>query len=191
MASKKQHKEKSVEEEFVPDELYEEERIMQERAAAPRTLGSHTLKVPISTLPLPKPISVATSTTVQEAVQTMQKGGFGAVLVVDSKKLVGIFTERDVLLKLAAKGKDWKKEKIGAWMTKNPESLPVSASLAFALNLMSEGGFRHVPLVDDKNQPVSVISVKDIVRYLCGFFEKEIKNLPPRPNLLRPDKDGG
>jgi len=185
------HKEKSVEEEFVPDELYEEERIMQERAAAPKTLGSHTLKVPISTLSLPAPISVSPTTTVNDAVQTMQKGRFGAVLVVEDKKLVGIFTERDVLLKLAAKGKDWKQEPIRDWMTKNPEALPVSASLAFALNLMSEGGFRHVPLVNDANEAVSVLSMKDIVRYLCSFFEKEIKNLPPRPNLLHPDKDGG
>jgi CBS domain-containing protein len=164
---------------------------MQERAAPPRTLGSHTLKVPISTLQLPKPISVASDSTVHDAVQTMQKGRFGAVLVVDKKKLVGIFTERDVLIKLAAKGKDWKKEKIADWMTKDPESLVVTASLAFALNMMSEGGFRHVPLVNDKNEPVSVLSVKDIVRYICSFFEKEIKNLPPRPGLLHPDKDGG
>ena len=178
-------------ENFVPDEMYEEERIMSERAAQPKTLGSHTLKVPISTLSLPKPVMIEPSKTIAEAVDMMQKGGFGAVLVVEKSKLVGIFTERDVLIKLAGKGKDWKKEKVADFMTPKPDALPVTASLAFALNMMTEGGYRHVPLINDKNEPVSVISIKDVVRYICGFFEKDIKNLPPRPGLNHPTKDGG
>ena len=88
-------------EEFVPDELYEEERIMFERSKAPRTLGAHTLRVPISTIDLAKPVVVKPAASVADAIKLMQKGRFGAVLVEDKKKLVGIFTERDVMMKLA------------------------------------------------------------------------------------------
>lgn len=179
-------------EEFLPDELYEEQRIMEERAQPPRTLGSHTLRVPISTLGLGKPVAVTANATIHDAIEAMQKGRFGAVLVTGGDgKVAGIFTERDVLMKLAGKGKDWKAERVDAWMTAKPETLPVDASLAFALNMMTEGGYRHVPLVDADQKPVAVLSMKDVVRYICSFFEKEVKNLPPRPNLVDPTKKEG
>jgi CBS domain-containing protein len=178
--------------EFIPEELAEEEAIMAERAARPKALDSHTLKVPIRVLDLQKAETVKIGASVAETVEVMQKGRFGAVLVTGKDgKLAGIFTERDVLLKLAGKGKDWKKETVDTWMTSKVESLPDSASLAFALNMMTEGGYRHVPIVDKDSKPLSVLSIKDAVRYLCSFFEKEVKNLPPRPGLLHPTKDGG
>ena len=181
----------SNEVEFLPEELAEEERIMSERAAKVRSLDGQTLKVAIRTLPLAKAVTVTPTATIQSAVENMQKNRHGAVLVEKGGKLVGIFTERDVLMKLAGKGKDWKKEKVEDYMTSNPESLPESASLAFALNMMTEGGYRHVPIVDAKGKPLHVVSMRDVVGYICGFFEKEVKNLPPRPNLLHPTKDGG
>lgn len=177
---------------YLPSELDEEERIMAERSAKPKQLSSDSLRVPLKVLPLPKPVTVKAMDTVADAVEKMQKGHFGAVLVVgDGGKLAGIFTERDVLFKLAMKGKDWKTEKVSAWMTPNPESLPNDASLAFALNMMTEGGYRHVPIVDAQGVPVAICSMKDVVRYISGFFEKEVKNLPPRPGLLHPDKPEG
>ncbi len=188
---KKDVKKDAAAEDFLPDEMYEEERIMSERAAQPKTLGQHTLRVPISTLPLAKPVTVPPTSTVAVAVEAMQKGSFGALLVVEKGKLAGIFTERDVLVKLAGKGKDWTKELVRDYMTAKPETLEVTASLAFALNMMTSGGFRHVPLVNAANEPVSILSIKDVVRYICSFFEKDLANLPPRPGLLHPTKDGG
>lgn len=178
---------------YLPTHLDEEERIMAERSAKPKGLNSDSLRVALKVLPLPKPVTVKVTETVADAIEKMQQGHFGAVLVVgDGGKLAGIFTERDVLFKLALKGKDWKKEPVSAWMTPNPENLPDSASLAFALNMMTEGGYRHVPIVDAEGVAVAICSMKDVVRYISGFFEKEVKNLPPRPGLLHPEKpDGG
>lgn len=174
---------------YLPSELAEEEKIMAERAAKPKQLAADSLRVALKVLPLPKPVTVKATESVSDAVEKMQAGHFGAVLVVHADgKLAGIFTERDVLFKLALKGKDWKKESVSAFMTGNVESLPYDASLAFALNMMTEGGYRHVPIVDKEGVAVAICSMKDVVRYITGFFEKEVKNLPPRPGLLHPEK---
>jgi CBS domain-containing protein len=173
---------------YVADGQFEEERIMDERAQKPRTLDSTTLRVPISTIEVPEPVMVGPGSPICEAVEAMQKGKFGAVLVAEGGKLVGIFTERDVIAKIAGKGLDWKKVPVKDYMTPRPESLPMNANLAFALNMMTIGGYRHVPIVDGQNCPVGIVSMKDVVRYICGFFEKEVANLPPRPNLVKPRK---
>ncbi len=174
---------------YVPDGQSEEERIMAERAAAPRTLDANTLRVPLSLLALPKPFTLTTKAMICEAVDAMQKGNFGAVLIVDaSGKLAGIFTERDVISKIAGKGLDWQKTTLEAYMTANPEALEADGNMAFCLNMMTIGGYRHVPIVDANKKPLAVVSIRDVVRYITGFFEKEVTNLPPRAHLLKPTK---
>ena len=174
---------------YVPDGQFEEERIMAERAAAPRTLDASTLRVPISTLALPKPFTLTANAVICDAVNAMQEGNFGAVLIVDAAgKLTGIFTERDLISKIAGKGLDWKKTPLEAYMTANPEALEADANMTFCLNMMTIGGYRHVPIVDANKKPVAVVSIRDVVRYITGFFEKEVTNLPPRANLLKPTK---
>ena len=66
-------------------------------------------------------------------------------------------------------------------MTEDPESLPEDAEIAWAVNRMSLGGFRHVPLVDGNGRPVGILSVKDVVNYLAEFFPDAVQNIPPRP----------
>ena len=61
----------------------------------------------------------------------------------------------------------------------DPECLPRDASLAWVLNLMPVGGFRHVPAVDQENRPVLIVSVRDAVQFLVDSFSTEILNLPP------------
>ena len=72
-------------------------------------------------------------------------------------------------------------------MTSNPESLRPTDSIAYALNKMSLGDYRHIPLVNSAREPVGIVSVKDIVTYLVRFFPKSIMNLPtmPRQNYTR------
>jgi len=80
---------------------------------------------------------------------------------------------------------------VDRFMSENPERLRPSDSIVFALNKMSLGGFRHIPLVDDEAQPVGVISVKDIVDYIAEFFSKEVHNVPPEPGLdVAKSRDG-
>jgi CBS domain-containing protein len=167
--------------------LLEEEQTIEERVAPARTVfDSYILQEPIRALPHAEPLSVTRETSVVEAVRLMQEHHVGCVLVQDEGRLVGIFTERDVLNKIVGSRRSPGRTKVGTVMTADPEALTADAPIAFALNLMSEGGFRHVPLVDNAHRPVGVLSVKHIVSYLAEFFPQEVRNLPPRPELLNP-----
>ena len=76
-------------------------------------------------------------------------------------------------------------------MTPSPETLRPKDSVAYALNKMSVGRIRHVPLVDDDGRPAGMISVRDIVDFLVEVFPEEILNLPSEPQLaIHPTPDG-
>ncbi|HIF64823.1 MAG TPA: CBS domain-containing protein [Deltaproteobacteria bacterium] len=150
-------------------------------------LDEDALREPVSTLEPRKPVVVGPQTPALEAVAVMREQGMGCVLVVRSNRLKGIFTERDVLNNLVGMGTEVAKTPVRKLMTGNPETLRPSDSIAYALNKMSLGGYRHIPLVDNSDAPVGVISVKDIVNYLVKLFPKSVMNLPtlPRGNYAR------
>jgi CBS domain-containing protein len=106
----------------------------------------------------------------------MQNHRVGSLLITDENgKLVGIFTERDFLLKVIGKISDLSSHAVADFMTKDPVRERPDASLAFALSVMSHGGFRHVPIVDQDDIPIGIVSVKDVVdhfvrRMLDGIF---------------------
>jgi CBS domain-containing protein len=122
------------------------------------------LEDPISQLNAPKPIVVEVSDPVALAVRLMSKFRYGSVLVQDDEWLVGIFTERDLLLRCA--GKDLEGVKLSEVMTRDPQALREDDTLACALNLMAVGGYRHVPIIRD-GHPVGFVSVRGILRYLA------------------------
>lgn len=130
----------------------------------------------------PRPaICVNPETTVADAIDLMQAHGMGCVLVVCDGELAGIFTERDVLFRVAAARRDATMTRVGEVMTADPETLTLDDELAWVLNLMAVGGFRHVPIVDAAGQPVGVLSVKHIVERLVELFPRDVLNLPPHP----------
>ncbi|MDE0299738.1 MAG: CBS domain-containing protein [Candidatus Poribacteria bacterium] len=143
-------------------------------------MDAHMLSLPISTLNPNQPCSVEIGTTVSEAIRLMQDGRFGCVLVVDAEeRLVGIVTERDILVEITGTGADPIDVLVDDIMTPDPESLHASDPIAFALNLMHLGHYRHVPLVlsdddsrgDEGGYPVGVISSKDITNHVAAFLE--------------------
>ena len=116
-----------------------------------------------------------------EALRQMREQHQGCVLVTRDGKLSGIFTERDVLMKVAGTKIDFERTPVALYMTRNPIRLPEDASVAYALNRMCVEGFRHVPLTDEQSRPVGVVSMRNIIEYLSGFFPKDVLNLPPEP----------
>lgn len=171
------------------DGLVEEEHIIEERAAPPRgRLDEQALHEPISILSFTPALCVRPETSVSAAVNLMQGEGIGGILIEQDNRLVGIFTERDLLNKLIGSDQDLDHTPVADVMTANPEALPVDADIAFALNLMGEGGFRRIPLVDDDDRPVGILSVKHIISYLAEFFPQDVLNLPPVPKLLHPEQ---
>jgi len=148
---------------------------------APPSFNEEVLKRPLAVVPPGEAVLIESPAPVLEAVQLMSERHTGCVLVVRAGKLKGIFTDRDVVARVVAAGIDPAKTAVRRVMTPTPETLRPTDSIAFALNLMSLGGYRHIPLVDKSGAPVGIVSVKDIVGYLVGFFPKSVINLPPAP----------
>jgi len=145
----------------------------------------------VSELNLSPAIIVDAKDSVVSAVNSMNERHIGSVLVQRDGKLVGIFTERDVLTRVAFRdgNRDLKVESV---MTRNPETLEAGETIAFALNKMSVGGFRHIPIVDGDGKPTGVVSVRNIVDFLAELFPEDVINLPPNPGLGIPKSiDGG
>ncbi len=113
-----------------------------------------------------KPVTVRPTTTVREAVQIMLARDIGAILVVDTAgKLLGIFSERDLLTKVAGIHQSFSDLPVQQFMTANPETVSAKDTLAFALHKMDVGGYRHMPVVFE-GKPAGVISVRDMVRHI-------------------------
>jgi len=148
-----------------------------------RVFDASILRRPLHLLAKRSPICFAREQFVSEAMHAMQKEHRGCVLVTErgseDSPLVGIFTERDVLNRIIDRGRNPAMLPLAEVMTRTPDSLPADATLAYVLNRMAVGGFRHVPLVDEAGHPVSVISVRDVVEFLVDHFPREVMNLPP------------
>jgi CBS domain-containing protein len=173
------------------DIILEEEAIADERAAEAARLGAAILNQPIRELATLRPaICVSPKTPVRAAIERMNQGGVGCVLVEDRGRLVGIFTERDVLTKIVGMSIDIDHSTVDALMTRDPETLRPDDRVTYALNKMSIGGFRHIPLVDDEGRPVGVVSMRNVVDYMVDLFRTEVLNLPPSPRHSAHAREG-
>jgi CBS domain-containing protein len=175
------------------DEREEELRRYEEAGATHRRhLTDAALQVPIAQLPLDAPLVLRRDATVLDAVRLMQGRRHGAVAVVDaSDRLVGVFTERDVLLKVVGMAGDPATRRLHEVMTPAPVTLRRSDPIGLALNRMSIGGYRHVPLVNGQGAPVGMLSLRDVGRFLAEFFPEAALNVPPNPSAVADARHGG
>ncbi len=129
----------------------------------------------VSILDPQHPKCVSPDTNLSEVVEILKQNRIGCVLITGSDdKLEGIFSERDCIRKVFNADIDLKVAKISEFMTKAPVCELPTISIGYALNLMSIGGFRHIPLVDEDKVPMGIISVKDIVDYIVSSFFNDI-----------------
>ena len=171
--------------------IQEEEAIAEERTEDAARLGATILYRPIREVATMKPaICVPPTTSVRDAIQRMQDQGVGCVLVEAAGELVGIFTERDVLTKVVGAQIDLDTATVGSLMTPEPEALSPDDRVQYALNKMTVGGFRHIPLVDDDNRPVGVVSMRNVVDHMVEVFRTEVLNLPPSPRRVFRAREG-
>jgi CBS domain-containing protein len=106
------------------------------------------------------PVTANAEITVAAAARLMKERRVGAILVLKEGKLAGIFTERDAVFRVIAEGRDPAGTRIAEVMTVNPRTITPDRPFGHALHLMYEGGFRHVPVVDD-GRPLGVVSSRD------------------------------
>lgn len=107
-------------------------------------------------------------TPLLDACQKMASLGYGSSVVTESGKLIGIFTERDLLIKVAGKGLDMKKLKLKDVMTLNPKTASLEDSVITSLRRMSKGRFRHLPVVDAHHKVIGIVSQGDFVAVTWG-----------------------
>jgi CBS domain-containing protein len=147
----------------------------------PQVFTEEVLSEPIRHLDPQKPVILRPDATVAEAVHAMVEHRTGCVIVVEGDQLVGIFTERDLVRKVSERGEALTSFRVAEFMTPEPETLTLDDPIAFALNRMSLGGYRHVPLIDEQGRAMGIVSVRDVVRFLVAHFPKRILNLPHAP----------
>jgi CBS domain-containing protein len=106
------------------------------------------------------PVTATAEITVAAAACLMKERRVGAILVIQDGSLAGIFTERDALFRVIAEGRDPAATHVAEVMTANPRTIAPDRPFGHALHLMYEGGFRHVPVVDN-GRPLGVVSARD------------------------------
>jgi CBS domain-containing protein len=125
----------------------------------------------------PECAAVSPESTVAEAIQAMLKRRVGAVVVVDANRVVGIFTERDVLKKLALSGRDPEKVPVAELMTAPVETASPQTSPGDALVSMLEHHFRHLPVVDSSGRLRGVLSLRNLLHGQMQELRRQLDSL--------------
>ncbi len=142
-------------------------------------IDSNFLCESVSILNPPKPVCLFPSNSVRDGVRGLQKAKSGAIVIVEEGdgKVIGIFSERDLVLKvLGGTDKPDCRAPLSDFMTPDPVRESPTITISYALNLMSHGGFRHLPLVGEDDRPCGILSLKDIVDYIVHKMTSDLLN---------------
>jgi CBS domain-containing protein len=141
-------------------------------------LQSSFLCQSLSILAPSDPVCIQAEFPLSAAIELLQKNKIGCVVISnDGGKLQGIFTERDCLLKVMLRIPSLDGVTVGEVMTPDPVTAQMDTTMAFALTLMSSGGFRHLPIVDESHRPIGVVSVKDMVDFIVAKVTEDLAQL--------------
>lgn len=135
-----------------------------------------------------KPVTVPEEASMKDVLSLMRQHAAPCVLVCRGAKLVGIFTERDYLVKAAGQAKPG--EPIRQYMTPEPVTAALEQSLGEAVEVMNAKGLRHLPLVDRHGAPASLLTVNVVIQYLADHFPAAVVNRPPQPHVTSEETDG-
>ena len=129
--------------------------------------------------------------SLKEALALMQRERAGYIVIADEHlKVVGMFTEREVLMNVMKKNVDFKAP-VSKYMRTDVHTLKKSDSVQAAIDAMDAFSIRHVPLVDEFGQINGVLSIRTIVNFLSELFPKEVFNLPPKADQIHETAEGG
>ena len=128
------------------------------------------------------------SESVREAASQMRSHSHGSALIVENNKLVGVFTERD-LLRWLAEDRALDSPVSGA-MTPDPKTVTPDETLLDCIGFLDQGGYRRLPVVQQDGTPVGIIDVKDIVHYFVEYFPAAVYNQASRERQTTSDREG-
>ena len=151
---------------------------------------SRNLKVDsVSRLDPTEPRAIDATAMAAGAVAAMREWSVGCLLVTEFGRVVGIFTERDLLTRLLAPGRPLATP-MRLCMTANPVTVEPKDSVRTAVRRMQKGGYRHLPVVDEAGRPVGMLSARRVVHYLVEHFPALVFNLPPDPDRYPETPEG-
>lgn len=154
-----------------------------------KDLGQALKSEQIQSVKIRRAVVVASLTTLEEVIARMERERTGCVMIEEKGSLIGIFTERDIL-KVIEAGLDITRTAVDRVMTRKPRCLRADDSMASAIRVMNEGGYRHIPIVDSKGGIQGVLTAKNVVSYLAEHYPYEVYNLPPDPHQTQRAPEG-
>lgn len=134
-------------------------------------------------------VCIEPSTPLSQAIELMKGDEGGCAIVCEQGRVIGVFTERDLLMKIVGEEVEMNAP-VSNWMSTAVSTLTPDATVGDAVSMMNEKSFRNIPLVKD-GQLVGSISVFDVIFYLAESYPKETMNLPPIPDQVMTREDGG
>jgi CBS domain-containing protein len=160
---------------------YLEEELERLRDAPERSLSRESFMLPIETLFSKPALTVDVDESVGQAIARMRESDYGAVVVTRDGKLAGLLTERQLICDVIGVIEDYEQRRAGDVMRADPIALQREDPIIHALHNMQAGGYRHVPIVDSEQRPLSVVSIKDVVRFILSHFADDVHNVTPVP----------
>ncbi|HLA34981.1 MAG TPA: CBS domain-containing protein [Rhodocyclaceae bacterium] len=110
--------------------------------------------------------------TVAVAADRMSEYNLGALLIVENDRLVGIFSERDILHRVVSRRKDPETTTLKQVLTPNPSTVTLETSIEKCIELIKTRGFRHLPVINEFRNPIGVVYSRDLLQYILGAIEE-------------------
>ncbi len=136
----------------------------------------------IDSLMVTEMVTADPAETVATVVRRMRDNGIGAVLLLEGDRLAGLFSERDLVNRVVAEGRDAERTRVGDVATREVIAVDAEAPLREVLQLFREKRFRHLPVVRG-GKPVGILSIRDFLDYLVEGLERYIDDLRYRHDL--------
>jgi CBS domain-containing protein len=134
-------------------------------------------------------VCIEPSDPLSKAIEVMKGDEGGCAIVCEQRRVVGIFTQRDVLTRIIGEPVDMN-DAVSKWMSPTVATLSPDATIGDAVAMMTDKSYRNIPLVKD-GQLAGSISVFDVISYLAESYPKETMNLPPNIDQVMDSEHGG
>lgn len=149
-------------------------------------------RTPIGEVKARAPVRVHLRAPLIDGVTLLRERRRGAVIIEDDDgRIVGIFTERDLITRVDHDDHRWHTRPVEDHMTRAPQTIPQTGTVADAVRLMRSGTFRHLPIIDGDGRVVGILSIRDILAHIAEHYPKEFLNLPPDPEHEAHSRWGG
>jgi CBS domain-containing protein len=133
-------------------------------------------------------VCIEPSAPISQAIEIMKQDEGGCAIICEGERVVGIFTERDLLTKIVGEEIDLNAP-VSQWMSPVVATLTPDATVGEAVTIMNEKSYRNIPIVED-GKLIGSISVFDVISYLAESYPKTTMNLPPVSDQIMDSTDG-